>query len=116
MSQPSTAAVNHYTYLHTQREREREQIIDRVRQLLVAEQNSVCHLTVCLECTYQSLFLARDIRLQEQTGIYGNPHLPFTLHTHPGSCQLIVDLIHHLDLSVMVAGTQRTQLQWTHRP
>ena len=38
-------------------------------------------------------------------------HLSFLLHSHFGSCQIIVDLVHHLDFCVVIAGTQCAQLE-----
>ena len=43
--------------------------------------------------------------------IYDSTNLPFLFNTHPGRRQRIVDLVHYLDLGVVVAGTQGPQLQ-----
>ncbi len=37
-------------------------------------------------------------------------YLSFLLNAHPGSCRGVENIVHHLDLSVVVASTQSPQL------
>ena len=109
MTKASATTVDHHTHLH------RRNIIDSnklVIFLTITTNNiTINNINVWLDALEEKLFVIRTSLTIISLGTI--THLSLLLNSHTCSCQAIIYLLHHLNLSIMVTSPKGAKLKGT---